>query len=154
MTAIFVFLLFISDGTQGQTAQTHVDQNKLMLKFLGKWQANVGKDTVEVWECLQFGKAFTIDVYRVIKDKKTLREKNNIRYSPEEDKFKGFDLYNDATYDTWIGSFTSEKKFEGTAVRDFNPEPAYEKFQEHRSEMLHPLQYLHSNIYLNASWKE
>ena len=126
---IAVFLLVCSKGIQGQTVTTNLDQPKLMLQFLGKWQANVGKDTVEVWDCQVYGKAFTSNVYHVIKGQKTPLYTNNISYNPEDGKFKGFQLSAGGGYGTWIGSFTTEKKLEGILVQNFNPEPANGKFE-------------------------
>ena len=129
-TTIAVFLLLsISNGIQGQNVTSNLDQPKLMLQFLGKWQANVGKDTVEVWECQVYGKAYTSNVYQVIKGQKYSLYTNNISYGPKEGKFKGFQLTADGGYGTWIGSFTSEKKLEGIMVQNFNPEPASGKFE-------------------------
>jgi len=45
-TVIFVFLLFLFDGIQGQTTQTQLDQIDLMKQFLGTWQWERTKDTV------------------------------------------------------------------------------------------------------------
>ena len=130
ITTIAVFLLLtISNGIQGQTVTTNLNQPKLMLQFLGKWQANVGKDTVEVWDCQVYGKAYTSNVYQVTKGHKTPLYTNNISYSPKEGKFSGFQLTADGGYGTWIGSFASEKKFEGIMVKNFNPEPVYGKFE-------------------------
>jgi hypothetical protein len=129
-TTIAVFLLLsITDGIQGQNVTSNLDQPKLMLQFLGKWQANVGKDTVEVWQCQVYGKAYISNVYRVIKGQKYPLYTNNISYGPKEGKFKGFQLTTDGGYGTWIGSFTSEKKLEGIMVQNFNPEPINGKFE-------------------------
>lgn len=130
MTATAVFLLLsISNGILGQNIASNLDQPKLMLQFLGKWQANVGKDTVEVWDCQVYGKAYTSNAYQVIKGQKAPLYTNNISYSPKEIKFKGFQLTFNGGYGTWLGSFTSEKKLEGILVQNFNPEPVYGKFE-------------------------
>jgi len=130
MTATAVFLLLsISNGIQGQNSTSNLDQPKLMLQFLGKWQANVGKDTVEVWDCQVYGKAYTSNVYQVTKGHKTPFYTNSISYGQKEGKFSGFQLTADGGYGTWIGSFASEKKLEGIMVKNFNPEPVYGKFE-------------------------
>jgi hypothetical protein len=130
MTATAVFLLLsISDGIQGQNTKSNLDQPKLMLQFLGKWQANVGKDTVEVWDCQVYGKAYTSNVYQVTKGHKNPLYTNNISYDPKEGKFSGFQLTANGGYGTWIGSFTSEKKLEGIMVHNFNPDPVYGKVE-------------------------
>ena len=39
-----------SRESQAQTAQTKLNQVELMKQFIGIWQSNVGKDTVDVRE--------------------------------------------------------------------------------------------------------
>jgi hypothetical protein len=127
-TAVFLFLSF-SSGIQGQNVTSNLDQPKLMLQFMGKWQANAGQDTSEVWDCQVYGKAFTSNVYQLTKGHKTPSYTNNISYGPKEGKFMGFRLDAAGGYGTWIGSFTSDKKIEGIMTQNFNPEPAYGKFE-------------------------
>jgi hypothetical protein len=42
--------------------------------------------------------------------------------SDKEGKSKGHAVYSNGTYETWIASFTSEKKWNASFLRDFNPE--------------------------------
>jgi hypothetical protein len=127
-TAVFLLLSF-SNGIQGQNITSNLDQPKLMLQFLGNWQENVAKDTVELWDCQVYGKAFISNVYQVIKGHKTPYYKNNLSYDPNNKNFSGFQLLVDGSYGTWIGSFSSEKKLEGILTQNFNPEPSYGKFE-------------------------
>jgi hypothetical protein len=124
-----VVLLLCSQGIQAQTTHSTLDQIELMKQFLGTWQANAGMDTVEVWEFQQFGKAFILNVTQVVKGKNTPQNINNIVFNSEEGKFKSFQLSSDGTYNTWIGSFTTEKKFIGEMVNNFKPETAWGKIQ-------------------------
>jgi hypothetical protein len=126
---IAVFLFICLNGIQAQTVTAKLDQQKLMLQYLGTWQATGGKDTVVVWEFQQFGKAFTINVSQVIKDKKTPIELNNLGFDSKEGKFKGYALLDNGDYTTWIGSFTSDKKFSGDLLQDFKPETTFIKFE-------------------------
>jgi hypothetical protein len=123
LTAVIaVFLLFITNGIQGQTAQTQLDQLKLMEQFIGTWQAPFPKDTIIAFEMQQFGKAFVENDYVTVKGKKSLDSKWSYSFSPKEGKFKIFAVYFGGNYYTWIGSFTSEKKWVQEMVQDFNPE--------------------------------
>jgi hypothetical protein len=127
-TAIFVFLFFLTDGIQGQPTQ-QIDQVKLMKQMIGTWQANKGKDTVEVWECSQYGpQAFVINVSLIIKGQKVPFYINNVSFNPREGKLRGFSLYVDGTYGTWIGGYTSETKSEGVLAQDFVPQPSWGKY--------------------------
>jgi hypothetical protein len=130
LTMIAVFFLVCSIGVQAQTAQTQLNQLELMKQFLGTWQANSGKDTVEVWDCQQYGKAFIINVSDVVKGKKTPLYVNNVGFDSRDGKIKGYVLWpNDAAYTTWIGLFNSEKKFSVDIVDNFNPGTVATKFE-------------------------
>ena len=126
-TLIFVFLLFLSNGMLGQTKQ--LNQLELQKKFIGTWQANIGKDTVEIWEGQQYGNATIINVSRVIKGQKTPSYVNNLGFDSKADKFKGYTLSPDGTYGTWIGYYSTENKFLVDLVDNFNPEKVTYKFE-------------------------
>jgi len=125
-TTVAALLLIFSNGVQ---AQTNLDQLKAFEQYLGVWQVNVAEDTIEIWEFKQYGKDFVINVNQVIKGQKTPLFISNIGFDSKEGKFKGFMLYHNGDYSTWIGLFTSEKKFSGDVVQDFNPEITWAKFE-------------------------
>jgi hypothetical protein len=127
-TTIAVSLLIFNNGVQAQTTQ--LNQVDLFNQFIGTWQTNVGKDTVELWETQQYGKAFVINVYRSIKGQKNPLYINSIGFDSKEGKFKGFIIWQGGAYSTWIGLFTAENKFSVDMVRNLNPETAYMK-REH-----------------------
>jgi hypothetical protein len=124
---IFVFLLFISNEIQGQTKQ--LNQLELWKQHTGTWQANAGKDTVEIWEFQQYGKALINNVSRVIKGQKTPYYVNNLGFDSKADKMKGYALRADGTYTTWIGFYISENKFLVDIVDNFNPEKVTYKYE-------------------------
>jgi hypothetical protein len=128
LITITVFLLICSKGIQAQNAQTKLNQIELMKQFLGTWQANMGKDTVEVWEGQLYGNAVTLNVYQVIKGKKVPSYMNYSGLDSKDGKLKGFILNYDASNTTWIGSFTTDKNFGGDLLENFNPEKAWSKF--------------------------
>lgn len=123
-TLLLVFFVFLFNGIQGQTTKTQLDQVKLIKQFTGTFQANHGKDTVEVWTGRLYGsQAFVIDVSLMVKGKKLPNYINNISYDPKEGKFKGFTLWPNGDYGTWIGSYTTETKFDGVFTQDFGTQP-------------------------------
>lgn len=126
---IAVFLLFGSNGLQAQNVTPKLDQLKLAEVFVGTWKQNVSKDTIEVSETQQYGKAFVNNVYLVIDGKKAFSYIEDYGFSTKEGKFKGFILYRSGGYATWIASFTSERKFSGDFVQNFNPETVTAKFE-------------------------
>ena len=128
-TMMFVFLLMCSTGIQAQTAKSNLDQVKLQQQRLGTWEANVGKDTVEVWEAQQYGKSFITTVSYNIKGKKTPFYTNNYCIDSKEGNIKGFVLYADGHYGTWIGLWTTEKKLNADIVQNFKPETVLVKVE-------------------------
>jgi hypothetical protein len=126
---IAVFLLICSVGIQGQTAQTTLNQKELMKQFLGTWQSTVGTDTVEVWESKLYGEAVIITVTQIIKGKTSDSYINNTGFDAKDSKLKGFILNHDGSYATWIGQFSTDKKFSGDLVDSFNPEKPWSKFE-------------------------
>ena len=70
-TLMFVFILTYSTGIQAQTAKSNLDPVKLQQLVLGNWEANVGMDTVEVWDCQKYGESYIDNVSLVIKGKKS-----------------------------------------------------------------------------------
>jgi hypothetical protein len=121
---ITLFILF-SFETQ---AQTKLKQVELYKQFLGTWQAEIGADSLEVRECREYGMAFIIEVYRVISEKKIPLYTNNISYDGNEGRFKGFLLYPNSGYFTWIGTFTKSNYFSGKIVFNFMPDVVWSEF--------------------------
>jgi hypothetical protein len=126
---ITLFLLICSDAIVAQSRDTNLDQLKLMQQYVGTWKQIPDKDTSEVFEIQQFGKAFINHGYRVIKGTKSFFYLEDYGYSSKEDKFKGFILWPDGNYYTWLGSFTSDKKLSGEFVQDFDPGKVIGKFE-------------------------
>lgn len=129
IATIVVCLLLFTDAIQAQTTQTKLNQVELIKQFLGTYQGTVGKDTVEVWESQLYGNAVIVNVSRIIKGKKSPSYMSNTGFDERDGKLKGFILNPDATYTTWIGSFTSEKTFKGDLLDSFNPEKVWSKFE-------------------------
>jgi len=128
-TTIILFLFICSKGILAQTVMKNLDQTALMKKFLGSWHQNVGKDTVEEWNTRQYGKAFEMKVYLIIKGKKSNQRLNNYTFDSETGNFKGYQVYFNGDYDTWIGSFTSEKMFSFEMTRNFSPATTIYKYE-------------------------
>ena len=128
-TLVFVFLLICSTGIQAQTAKSNLDQVKLMQQGLGTWEATVGKDTVQVRENQQYGKSFIVNVSRKIKGTTSPYYIATFCFDSKEGKFKGFTLYANGEHATWIGVWTSEKKFSFDVVQNFKPETVLRKVE-------------------------
>ncbi|KAF0235237.1 MAG: hypothetical protein FD181_3558 [Prolixibacteraceae bacterium] len=142
-TIISTIILFASIGIVAQRPQTKLNQLELYKQFIGTWQAEIGADSIEVRECREYGMSFVIDVYQVIKGKKIPVYINNISFDSNEGKFKGFLLYPNGGYFTWIGKFTKNNYFSGNIVFNFMPEVAWSDF--HNS-IISPTEFTCSNF--------
>lgn len=125
---IVLSFLFNQTKVEGQTKQPKLNQMELYKQFAGKWQAEIGTDSIEVRECREYGLAFIIDVYRIINGKKIPLYVNNVSFDANDSKFKGFLLYPNGTYFTWIGTFTKSNYFSGNIVFNFMPEVVWSEF--------------------------
>jgi hypothetical protein len=128
-TIVAVFLVLCTNGINAQATKSHLDQIKLMQQAIGTWQGDAGKDTVEVQETQQYGKAFITTVYLIIKGKKSPYYINNYSFDSKEGNFKGFVVWHDGDYSTWIGLFTTEKKLSVDIVQNFKPEAVNNKIE-------------------------
>ena len=121
------FLIHLSN-IEAQTKPPKLNQMGLYKQFNGTWKAEIGADSIEVRECREFGFAYVIDVYRIIKGEKIPVYINNVSYDATDGKFKGFLLYPNGTYFTWIGTFTKSNYFSGNIVFNFMPEVVWSEF--------------------------
>ncbi|HEY5122717.1 MAG TPA: hypothetical protein VIK14_03170 [Ignavibacteria bacterium] len=120
---IAVFILVCLTRMQAQTTQTKLNQVELMKQFIGTWQSSVGKDSVDVREWQNYGKAFMMITYQLVKGQKGSQGICNIGFDPEEGNFKGFKIGMDGHYVDWIGSFTTEKTFTINGTKNLKPGP-------------------------------
>lgn len=118
---VVVFLMFLSNGIQGQTTQPPLDQVKLMQQFNGSWQVVVNMDTTELLEFTQNGNIFTNNVYFLVKEKRSHFNAQIYCYSPTEKKFNGFQALQNGMYWTIKSSFVTEKKAVFDILQNFNP---------------------------------
>ena len=79
---IAAFLLFCVNGIQAQTTQTKLNQSELIQQFLGTWQHNLGKDTIEVWEVQQYKNAFVTYLHLVITVRSRAPRRKRCRETP------------------------------------------------------------------------
>lgn len=142
-TVITLSLLLNFAKTEAQTKQPKLNQIELYKQFIGTWQADIGVDSIEIRECREYGLSFIIDVYRIIDDKKIPVYINNVSYDATVGKFKGFLLYPNGTYFTWIGMFTKSNYFSGNIVFNFMPEVVWSEFY---ADFINPIEFKCSNF--------
>jgi hypothetical protein len=126
---IAVFLLICINGIQAQTMQTNLNQTELIKQFLGTWNCDIDKDTVEVWECKPYGVIHTTTVSQIVKGIKSDSYLNTAGFDKRDGKFKGILLYPNGDYFTWIGLFTTDKKLSVVIVDNLNPEKILAKYE-------------------------
>jgi len=83
---VVVFLSLFSQCIMAQTLPVQPKALESMKQYVGMWQAIAGKDTIEQWDCLQFGAAFTVNVSRIIKGQKSPLYVNSVGYDKRDDK--------------------------------------------------------------------
>lgn len=127
-TSLAITILICSIGVKSQTKQPKLNQLELYKQFTGTWHAEIGVDSVEVRECRAYGLSFVIEVYQVIKGQQIPMYINNISFDSNEGKFKGFLLYPNGGYFTWIGLFTKNNFFSGEIVFNFIPNAVWSSF--------------------------
>ena len=126
---IILALLVCPFIIQAQTTKPQISQLEIMKRFIGTWQANLGKDTVEVWECQPYGEGFIVNVYRITGGQRTPYYINNVGFDPGDGKLKGYVLWPSGDYMTWIASYLPEKKFKAELVLNFNPEAVWTRYE-------------------------
>jgi hypothetical protein len=118
---IVVFLLLYSNGMQGQTTQTKLDQIEFCKQFLGTWKTEMGKDTIGIYTVTPFGdgseRSFTLSTKgKIINSGKEL-----YGYNKKNDKIIGVKLWKsspDITIDVWWA--TSKNTSEGVPFEDIS----------------------------------
>ena len=124
-----MLLLVCSTGLQSQTTKTQLNQLEVMKRFIGTWQANVGNDTIEVWDCQPYGEGFIVTVYRITDGQKTPYYVNNVGFDSLDGKLKGYVLWPSGDYMTWIAEYNAEIKFKVELVVNFNPAAVWTRYE-------------------------
>jgi hypothetical protein len=131
LVGFVLILLLCTNGIQAQTTQSQPDPAEAWKSLIGTWQANVGKDSVEVWDYKPYGKSMVINVYYIIKGQKNPSYVNNCIYDSKDGKYKGFVFLNSGGYTTWIGTYNAEKNaLSVDMVNNFNPGTVWYKFEQ------------------------
>lgn len=121
-TMIAVFLLLFSNEISAQTMQPKLNQMELMKQLLGTWQNTTDEGTVQILETKLFGEAVIITVTNEIKGEKSPVFMELSGFDDRDGKIKGFLVFPNGKYVTWIGQFITEKTLRGNVVDNFNPE--------------------------------
>jgi hypothetical protein len=145
---ISIYILFNPSEIFAQKTQPKLNQYELYKQFSGKWEANIGTDSIEVRECREYGLAFVIEVYRVIKGEKKPFCINNVSYDSNEGNFKGFLLYPNGGHFTWIGKFSKNNLFSGDVVFNFNKDAAWSNFH---ADFISPTEFTCTNFIQEGS---
>jgi hypothetical protein len=128
---IAALLLLCTNRTEAQTSLTKLNQVELMKQFIGTWQTEIARDTIQIDEYTAFGNAVAGNIKNVTKGKILQSVKELWGYDEKNDKIvfaQVSDLSpNIMLYAFW---FTAENKCEGVAYQDIsNPEKAALKYK-------------------------
>ncbi len=128
ITFIVFFQMFDNIAIQAQSDNLSINQIELMKSSLGIWKTLVNNDTVEYWDQQQYGKGFIVKAYQVVQGKTIPQHINIYSFDPKIGKFKGYILWQKNGFATWIGSFSTGKKYHVDFITDYNPEKVWGSF--------------------------
>lgn len=128
---IAALLLFSTQTVEAQTSQTKLNQLELMKQFLGTWQTEIAKDTIQIDEYTAFGNAVVGNIRNITKSKIVQSVKELWGYDEKNDKIVFAEISDSSPnillYTFW---FTSENTCEGVPYQDIsNPEKAALKYE-------------------------
>jgi hypothetical protein len=116
---------------QAQTTQNKLLQVELMKQFLGTWQAQMGKDTIQVDEFTAFGSGIVGTIKTITNGKVISTFKELWGYDPKNDKII-FAMLSESSPEIslWAYWFTSKSTCEGVSYQDIsNPGKALLKYK-------------------------
>jgi hypothetical protein len=125
------FLLCCTNIVHAQTTQTQLNQVELMKQFLGNWQCEYAKDTIQVQRITLFGTAMEVNLQIATKGKILNSGKQLWGYDKKNDKFIGAGIWKSSP-EMAIGVFwfTSKNICESVPYQDIsNPEKAAIKWE-------------------------
>ena len=116
---------------QAQTTQNKLNQVELMKQFLGTWQAQMAKDTIQVDEFTAFGSGVVGTIKNITKGKVISSTKELWGYDQKKDKIIFAMLWESSPeIPLWAYWFTSKNTCEGVSYQDIaNPERATLKYK-------------------------
>ena len=94
-----------------QSAENELDQVELMKQFIGKWEAEAGKDTTWLWEITPSNKGYAHAFYMKVKRKTVDTLPGIFGFADEYRKTNLLILYQDGFSSRDIGGFVSDNKY-------------------------------------------
>lgn len=128
---VALLLLLCKTGIQAQSSQTKLDQVELMKQFLGNWQCEYAKDTIQIQRITLFGTAMEVNIQVVTKGKIIASGKQLWGYDKINDKCIGAGIWKSSPEMT-LGAFwfTSKNICKTVPYQDIsNPEKASVKWE-------------------------
>lgn len=117
MTALFLFCL--TYGINAQNAQTKLDQVQLFNKLLGTWQAEIGKDSIQIQEYSATGSSIECNIKAVYNNKILYSSKQVWGYDKISDKLIGRETASPSSeINLYSCRFISKNILEGTVYQD------------------------------------
>jgi len=116
---------------QAQTTQNKLNQVELMKQFLGTWQAQMARDTIQVDEFTAFGSGIVGTIKNITKGKVISTTKELWGYDQKNDKIIFAMLWETSPeISLWAYWFTSKNSCEGVSYQDIsNPDKAILKYK-------------------------
>jgi hypothetical protein len=116
---LFLFLFSYSSGIQAQNKQIKLDQPELLNKLLGTWQAEIGKDSIQIQEYKSFGNAIECNIKNICNNKILYSLKQLWGYDKINDKIIGLEIGTSSSeFNLYLCRFSSNSILEGTVIQD------------------------------------
>jgi hypothetical protein len=126
-TILVGFVLISTIGLQAQTTYNKIDQVDLMKKFIGRWQCELGKDTIMISDNIGFGTGLICSSQIIANGKILNSVKQLYGYDKKTDKFIVAELIESSpVIEICTSWFTSQDAGELVVI---NPENAPFRFK-------------------------
>ena len=110
MLALSLIAFCFPMNLQAQSPQQDLDQVELMKQFIGKWIAETGKDTTQIWEAIPFEKGYEVNVSWQAKGETFATGKGIMGFTWEERTVNWYHLWPSGHISRDMGKFISNKK--------------------------------------------
>ena len=101
----------LSLNLSAQSTEKELDQVELTKQYIGKWAAEVGKDSTWLWEITPSNKGYVHAFYLKVKGKTVVTQPGIIGFADEYRKTNLLILYQDGFISRDIGGFVSDNKY-------------------------------------------
>jgi hypothetical protein len=113
-------LSYCIGGLQAQNQTQKLDQVKLMKQLIGKWKADMGKDTLLTSEYKEWGTGIDGTAQMEIGGKLVMERRQLFGYNSKTSQFTEAEVTKGADIELWVCWWTSETRMVGVAQENLS----------------------------------